>query len=199
MNAQLIILNPKQSIIVSDEKMNSGDLCFDTYSQTVKQSRFGINDQNAEKYFKKIIAGVEGYPSINYSALSDKDAKRIGYVDVKKLTEQAFPSIVLSTGTLHRTLTIDNNRNGFIKGFEACQQLNDKKFTEDDVRKAIFMAREQVVYVEGYSIPAIINYLSQKIFNIEMIMEIVPDDNNYGSGEIFSGNKKEEAKILKIL
>jgi len=63
-----------------------------------------------------------------------------GIVDVDKLAIEKYP---LVEGFKNISKDIDNEyrRDGFIEGFKASQQLNEKKFTAEEVEKAISMAR----------------------------------------------------------
>jgi hypothetical protein len=121
MKTTLIMLdNP---ILVSDEQPVKG-WYFDTYINKVKNTNgadYAVNDIT-----KQIIAqGNE----INFSSLSEEECKRIGWVDVNELAN-------IQWGNMHRTGVL-----GFIEGFAACQKLLNKRYSEEDLRKAIDMAR----------------------------------------------------------
>lgn len=137
--------------------------------------------QSNDKKLFKIIAGIHGLPSIDFSALSEEDCKKIGWVDVEKL---AMKECVCGTGDCSHVKS-------YIRGFKAAQALNEKKFSGEDVRKAIEMAREiidgkEVFELEGilgltevcthncsvHSVDKIIQSLSQpKVFDVEVEME----------------------------
>ena len=78
---------------------------------------------------KKILAGHEGTKRLTFQ-LSDKDAKRIGYVDVEKLAEE----YCLKYGETFFTPRERGNRKlGIIYGIETAFTLTPKKYTEEDM------------------------------------------------------------------
>ena len=87
--------------------------------------------------FKKIIAGTEGLPKIDYSSLSEEDQEKIGYINLQKLKENYYEYWYdkYDNSGLAK-LERDNVYHGYIGGFEAAQSLNDKKYTLEDLEKA---------------------------------------------------------------
>ena len=80
MNYKLIMLeNP---ILVSDEKPSETDYYWDSKQNTI---RIGTNNCVEGGYKKKIIAGYDSLPQIDFSILSEEDCKTIKFVNVDKL------------------------------------------------------------------------------------------------------------------
>lgn len=93
----------------------------------------------------KIIAGIPELPSIDFSALSEEDCKKIGWVDVEKLANESFPVSIFDD------LFEEGGRIGFKEGFKACQSLNEKKFSEEDMLKlAIYMCSNEAILKEEF-------------------------------------------------
>lgn len=155
MNYQLIMLpNP---ILVSDEKIKEGDYYLTPSGNIVKAKgpcRF-------TKEWRKIIAGVPELPQLDLSLIADE----IGYVDVENLAkvscENSF-STALASGW-------------WVEGFKACQSLNQKKYTEEDIMQAFAEGHAQFTdcgefeleekaerYVKSLSKP--------KVYNVEVEM-----------------------------
>lgn len=125
MKAQLILLdNP---IIVTDEEIKDGDWYF--YG-----NRFDIKELNQFKkgtddtaFLKEqgILKIISHNKPIDYNGID------FGIVDVEKLANAANGYNYAAKET---KAPIFNE--GFIEGFKASQQLNEKKFTLDDLRDA---------------------------------------------------------------
>ena len=119
-------------IVVSDEQIKKGDFIFYIHfgESIISKAKMDELDNlnNPDKFFKKIIAGIEGLPTVNLSLV----AERIGWVDLEKLAEQHLP--------FNPYLTQDDfavRRMYFEHGYKAHQSLNEKKFSQDDIRNAI--------------------------------------------------------------
>jgi len=80
----------------------------------------------------KVIAGHGTNLKVNLSKLSEEVKKAIGWVDVEALALQFAEGIMTKAGTLSRLNAIEWYR----AGFKTAQSLNEKRFTEDDLRKA---------------------------------------------------------------
>lgn len=180
MNTQLIML-PEQPILVSDEEIKVDD-----YIYWNKKVTKAINTTYS-KSTKKIIAGIEGLPSIDFSGLSEEVCKRIGWVDVFKMSKNKYPY----SKRLHKVDREDDEmykdllREGFEVGFKTAQSLNDKKFSLEDIEEAMKNIASEIVTFDGvidanspasiYTwVQAYLNKLSQpKVFNVEVEMEEV--------------------------
>ena len=191
MNYQLIMLpNP---ILVSDEEIQ--EQCY--VNRTGTDINFlALYVEEYPEYFKnckRIIATIYPFPnipSIDFSNLSTEDCKKIGWVDIINLAIKNGCSIQDISGY------------SFIKGFKAAQSLNEKRFSEEDLRKA-FEAGWECKKNNGYKINdsykkdynSFINLLSQpKIFSVEIETDRVPN-----GWDIFPKITNNSIKILKVL
>lgn len=141
MKYQLIMLpNP---IVVSDEELTLGDTlkdCFYFFKGKVIKREYSHHKEG-----KKIIAGIPELPTIDFSALSEEDCKKIGWVDVENLANEKFPDE--STAGWKDSFS-PRERRGFITGFKAAQSLNEKNFSEEDLIKAIELACEEGMLIQ---------------------------------------------------
>lgn len=181
MKTQLIILE-QGNIIVSDEEIKEGDWYFlnttgmkiasptGVYQQSKKEVVCKLNNLSSNVY--KIIAGHQDLPTISYSALSDEDCEKIGYINVENYSKLEFPPDFNVQGD-----ELDYyERMAFIKGFKKAQSLNDKKFSLEDMNKILsyltspnLADENRVVVARNY-----IQSLQQpKVFDIEVEMEQV--------------------------
>ena len=164
-----------QPILVSYEEKTIDDTVFSfsdnnffkLYNDRYPESQ--IEELNQSKNYKKIIAGIPELPSIDFSALSEEDCKKIGWVDSEKL---AVKECVCDTGDCVHVKS-------YIKGFKAAQSLNEKKFSEEDVIDAIKKARLNQEFpstYEQWDNKSIIKSLSQpKVFDCLVEMEDAPN------------------------
>lgn len=117
MKAKLIILeNP---IVVTDEEIKEGDKSL-LYSENI--------GCNILTHHEKVIEGYEGKKIISTNKPIDYNGIDFGIVDVEKLANAANGYNYAAKET---KAPIFNE--GFIEGFKASQQLNEKKFSEDDL------------------------------------------------------------------
>lgn len=85
---------------------------------------------------KKILAGHEGTKRLTFN-LSDEDAKRIGYFDVKSIE---LLSAKERDSINHRAYVCSGEEEenifdtGFFQGFRKCESLTPKKYTEEQAR-----------------------------------------------------------------
>lgn len=183
MKTQLILLDIP--VIVSDEEILNNDLCLylgrfdanilckavDTETGRVYQE---LNIKPIEEYGStdggitplkseifKIIAGIEGLPSINWNGLE----KEFGWVDVDKLAKE-LDKTKYRNFRREYTLkeTYEGIEDGFIEGFKKAQSLNKKKFSLEDMVDAVNMAKYEDMHGDD-----IIQSLQQpKVFDIEI-------------------------------
>lgn len=126
MKLQLIML--QQPILVSDEEIQPckpANICAAHFTKPCdKCGRF----QGKRTYIA------------NLSALSEKDCKEIGWVDVERLTNDHIDNSYKNSDNAQyfnsKACEID-----FVAGFKTAQSLNENKFSLQDVQKAIEMAR----------------------------------------------------------
>lgn len=192
MKYQLIMLdNP---IIVSDEKIKVGDSVWENVEMTSDEI-FVVNEINSitgigrdDKGTPFVIDSCQKIVAqshqIDWNGLEDQ----FGYVDVKKSIKQLAylkkkeeqkdnPNFEkywdtwwgLSWGWMDTDF-----KNSILETFKKAQELNNKKFSLEDMRKAMLFASSSLVSVKGVD-----NYLNSlpkhKAFDIEVEMESVPD------------------------
>ena len=164
MGTQLIMFD--SPIIVSDEKIEVGNWCFDKINCLYKQETDKIFELFTGS--KKIIAGLPELPSIDFNGFEEQ----LGIVDIEKLALLKYPKHTFADNEYGDDLS-PLCRMGFIEGFKAAQEPNEKKFSLEDVRKAF---KEGLSYsnkhYHDYSEDLFIQSLSQpKVFDIEIEME----------------------------
>jgi hypothetical protein len=173
MKTQLIVL-PEYNVIISDEKIKKGDWYY-TEPFCNLSIRKCEDDRYDFTHCKKIISGTPELSSINYSALSEDDCKKIGYVDIYKIAEEKLKS--------HPDFKTEgfsdyqNGRlNGIVEGFELFQSLNDKKFSLEDIEKVWNMFVKEEPPINNGASSDFLVYLKQslqqpKTFDIEVELE----------------------------
>lgn len=160
-------------IIVSDEEIKEGDKCYhidlnkgeiDTVYDKTKYHTWTDNGVDKDRMFRKIIAGLPGLPQINWNGLESK----FGYVDVEKISTDMGNEFYI-----YRNYDFEN---GVRKGFKKAQELNDKKFSLEDIENA-FYAKENASYKEKQIFfEEFIQSISRsKAFSIEVEMESCSD------------------------
>lgn len=204
MKTQLIILNSEQSLIVSDEEMRVKDLCYN-----IIKFRIEYYSCLAKEIQYKIIAGIEDYPAIAYNGFEEQ----FGIVDVEKLAQNKYPV----RGSMVNYKQLEENvpyNVGFIEGFKTAQQLNNKKFSVEEVIKLydeyfslVFNAIEADNPPIDVKMPSFLDYLQEslskiKVFDIEI--ETAEYCEHDFTGMPCFGVKKpkiinNQIKIIKIL
>lgn len=161
MKAQLIML--QKPIIVSDEEIKAGDgsriLWTNNEIYSNKKSSFiGVDFTDCQK----IIAGIPELPQIDWNNLENE----FGWVDVGELAEKRFPW--MDYGNYQ-----DHYIEGYQEGFKKAQELNEKKFSFEDMqncwRQAIssFKNESKIAFFDQF-----IEALQHpKAFDIEIEME----------------------------
>lgn len=204
MKTQLILLdNP---IIVSDEEIKEGDLVLALDTNTI----FKCNKHEANKpikefkeLYRKIIARIEGLPSVDWNGLEDE----FGWVNVEKLAKEWYESAQYSS-----SLIADHG--SYIQGFRKAQSLNEKKFSLEDVKDLVSQGWFNGI---GYIIKSeksfntfddYWNYLSNQlqqpeVFDIEVEMEEYDHDESWseigGAYETFKLRPKITNNSIKIM
>jgi len=171
------------AVVISDEEIKEGWKGF-AYKEDVKGKVFNhfyttntwYND--AKKVIATIGKQIEGLPILE---LPQEE-------DIEKLAEQL--------GFYDSTEDNKGNRTtkAFIAGYNAAQ---NKKWSDDDMNYIIDLISGTYNITLGVLKARL--YVQKKQFPtaVELGVEVVPDYNNYGSGEIFHGNRKEELKVIK--
>lgn len=167
MNYQLIMLpNP---ILVSDEEIKEGWFYHPNGSIFPVTPAY-LKGPISSGIMKKVIAGIPELPQLDLSLVADE----IGYMDVGKLAkaEHQFN---------HKTVNEIAFRLGFEEGFNA----NPKKYTEEDIRKAIkygidssigythstdYMTKEELGKITQIEEKFISSLSEPKVYNVEVEM-----------------------------
>lgn len=130
-----------------------------------------------------IIAGLPNQPTIDYSALSDEDCKVIGLINERYFTEIFYDLCKSSYPTM------DNWAESIeYEKFKTSQSLNDKKWSDNDVKCAMYAIYDETIrklhrdincdkFIDNHI--KLLNKL--KVFEIEAIV------------------KDNKVKILKVL
>lgn len=146
MNYKLIMLpNP---ILVSDEEIVCGDMLLSkNYSVFRSEYQSRLPEYNNDSQVRKIIAGIEGLPKLDLSAI----AERIGWIDVEKVKFDYFESVTFGwdVESLERySYEVQQDAEAYVKGFKAAQSLNEKKFDEKDLYGLLKLIGQKGYYVE---------------------------------------------------
>lgn len=234
MRLQLIML--ETPIIVSDETPEVEDIVFlgNSYnyiSKVINMIGGSLRDVVLEKMpeqrkngtldyreMSKIIAGISKLPSINFHNLSEEDWKRIGLIDVKKLAEKETIKSKASAWIYNQLSESPSEDNEFcaqtaedfwVDGFKAAQQLNEKKFSLEDMANLwqyIVDGAKQLMLSGTTEVSSFENYIQllqqPKIFDIEVEMEEAEEyDIVYGHKDKFPRPliTNSQIKITKIL
>lgn len=204
MKLKLIML--PEPILVSDENMVIGDIAysktFDNICNITKTALRGIEEDNNDEGLFKILAGFSKLPSIDFSALSEEDCKKIGLFNIEALAKEGYKKHVPK-----HEITFDEEVNriggynvGFKEGFQKAQSLNDKKFTEENMYSMFMAGRDMIDDVtfafknSSDALKRLKKSISQpKVFDIEVEME--KDFENHPE---MVGNQREEWEYPKI-
>jgi hypothetical protein len=162
---------------------------------------------------KKVIVQQD---QIDFSALSEEEQKRIGWFYIEKFFKEDTETV--SWGTTNEYDAF----NKYLLGFQKAQELlSERRFTLNEVKGLLFQIGNEMRYkgvnFQSYSdyfnkkqvsneVDKIIQSISQQSWKVEIEMDVIPDSDNYGTGEIFHSNKKlvpkltnGKVKILKLL
>lgn len=127
MNFKLIMLpNP---ILVSDLRISVGDSYHTSDYRIVKWLQ-ELEDfsEGASSYPKPIIAGIEGLPSLDLSAIAEK----IGWVDVENKVKElmGLPNYLRIESM---SSSMQSSFEFGVECFKAAQSLNEKKYSLEDM------------------------------------------------------------------
>lgn len=136
---QYYYITTEPPMILSDEQINKHEDC-NVYSITMNSifknhikpnppQQQCLNEDYNKKDFKKIIAGLLNQLTIDHSALSDEDCKKIGWVDVEKLALKHRPNITIKDIEINLSKT----RETWVEGYKTRESLNDKKLSDEDM------------------------------------------------------------------
>lgn len=177
MTTQLIKLQSK-FILVSDEEITKHTkpcYCYNSIKNTWNDDVVlyqGVMPMYHYRGFKKIIAGIQEMPTINFSHLSEEDCKRIGWVDVDGLAEHSSEMQEGTYTVQHKT----TYKHGFEDGFQKCQSLNENTFSLEDMDKCFRAGQKWADKIKYYEeapmfFSIFIQSLQQKIWDVEVEME----------------------------
>ena len=186
-------------IITSDEEIDNGDIAFETLNKVL----FTAIEEGTiySSFFKKVIAQQN---QIDFSALSEKEQKKIGWFDVENLADNYSIAVYPINGQDRDTVEwIESQKillqTGFIEGFKKAQELlSDKVFTLEEVNYLIKRCQElHPKYWENE-----IQSLSQKSWKVELEMKeevLYTEDGLDYKGGLIPKLTKGKVKITKIL
>lgn len=175
MNAKLIMLpNP---IVVSSERIKVGDSYHTSDYRIVKWLQ-DLEDASEGMSFerpKPIIAGIEGLPTVNLSLVADE----IGWVDVISLVNKEYNKHPNNDYLYGDSEDLQMAyKAGVLDGVKAHQSLNEKKFSEEELKDALFYALNKkshnccITDTRDSVVREAIKYLSQpKVYNVSIIQE----------------------------
>lgn len=167
---------PNQPILISDEEIKEGEPGY-----SINNATYTHFSHLGSSYGRKIIAGVKDLPSVDFSALSEEDCKKIGWIDVEKL---AWKKLQYFNGNQWEEQLVFEK---WTEGFKTAQSLNEKKFSEEDIRKAILFGYKKGMKSEAdahrdnnlfeemdFNVDNFVQSLSQpKVFNVEIQIDRV--------------------------
>lgn len=189
MKTQLIMLDTP--IIVSDESPKAGDYTITYPNFDVVQ----LNQSTCVMYDEKIIAGIEGLPSINWNGLEEE----FGWIDVEKIIIEHIEN---NCRNFDGSPAMDEQTfyEGAKWGFKKAQSLNDKKFSLEDMRKAYREGFKQRVEPKTNNAEIFFNSFQQpKVFDIEVEMEEYDHDEDWseisGAFEICKYRPKKKKQL----
>jgi len=183
-NYRLIILE-QGNIIESDEEIKKNDW---KYCSIQKKPKRQGEDKQCICDSKKIIAGLKNQPNINYNGLEEK----FGIVDIMKIANDRFIKLK-NNGSDTDLAEIASEE--YALGFKKSQSLNDKKFSLEDIKKAIqegsmmskliinssTNAKEVIDYYNKQEEKIIQSLQQPKVFDVEVEMEClnhIPNDSH---------------------
>ena len=196
MKLQLIMTEPP--VLVSDEEIKEGDM---KYYSINNATYIHNKDMALTKDHFKVIAGLPDLPSIEFSDEAAKTLQeRCGWVDVEKVIKDYVQELIEcnSVKEYERTHISAICHTMYFK----LQSINQNRFSEEDVRKAIAMGQSEE-WDEGgylghsYKPDEILQHLKRpKCFEVEVEMtaEIQEDDKVHG----YINKENNSIKVTKI-
>lgn len=183
MKTQLIML--PQPILVSNEEIKENDWYYSSQGVLQSTKSYFEDKRGLRTYYlthelwsflcQKIIAGIPKLPAIDFSALSEKECKVIGWIDLEKLARDAVSA--------SNSVDVKLVREVWKNGFETAQSLNEKKFTLSDLKSAFshyaFTSTSQQPYSDKELDEAFDKFVSAlsrpKVFDVEIETEWYKD------------------------
>ena len=166
-------------IICVCEPPNINDFClmFDDFENlflgSQPQQYLGIESgHHLNKGLRKIIAGLPNQPIIDHSALSDEDCKVIGCVNTQKIADKILSKYY--SDYYENKWHYDRESKFIQESIITAQSLNDKKWSDEDMRKALDLGLLLIsgnVHNEQH-FQELLNKLKQpQVFEIEAIVQ----------------------------
>lgn len=190
MKTQLIKLQDNKFILVNDEEIKSKDIII-LHDGRIEKCSNAFYDRNSiwfrggklettPKNCKKIIAGIDNLPSLDFSLLSEDDCKTIGWVDIEKLAGEFNTHHKLDFG--YATSVWYFGVDAFKEGFKTAQSINDKRFNLEDMNAAIAfgfgICRTENRAPFNKEIISFIQSLQQTVWSVEVEMEYFQEENS---------------------
>ncbi len=160
-------------IVCNDEEISND--CWFSLKSKPENCFYGENTFPKEIEILKVIVGLPNQLTIDYSALSDEDCKKIGWVDVEKLALKHRPNIIIKD----IDIDLSKARGTWVKGFKTAQSLNNKKWSDKDIEEAFLSGQkyreDNACNAEidiNLDVNAYIEKINQpKLFEIEAIVQ----------------------------
>jgi len=160
---------PQGFIITSDEMIKEESKFLDNKTIFTCRNTFenGVEDDDGLLHNIKCKKIIAQQPQIIFSSLKEEEQVRIGWFDVEKLTSFYYGE---NRGTVENE---DGFRKGFPLGFQKAQELlSDRRFTEEDVMKAMKHAVKYYSHMwDDSDGEKIIQSLSQQSWKVECVEE----------------------------
>lgn len=177
MDYQLIML--EQPIVVSNEPVRDHDPSIDfNRLLIIPKTERGFGREG----LKKVIAGIDGLPSIDFSGLSAEDHKTLGIIDLNS-SIKTYLKYELKKDDEYILKNPQRVRD-FQKGMDTVLLFMNKRYSEEQLRIAITAAwtlGQRVGNNLTDQIDAIMNSLSQtKIYDVKIeTEENIGNDSNF--------------------
>lgn len=135
---KLIKVQPEHFIVVDNTNIDMGDFIFEVSNREITEANDEWNGEESNDEWKKIIYSTQPLDGVELISLSEV-RELIGEVDVESIAEKTADALQWDfedpCGCGYSDF-ID----GFVNGYN--KAIENKKYTEEDLRKAVDMARD---------------------------------------------------------
>jgi hypothetical protein len=129
----ILIKTDNSLILVSDEEIKEGEPFYDFQLNVVAwKTNTGITHLTDKKVLSQS------------PKLSKEVADEIGWIDVEEMANEKYKYCNKDNLDKITEDEIHNYKNGVKQGFQKAQELNQKKYSEEDLVKAMDKAREEI-------------------------------------------------------
>lgn len=131
MNKFQLIKTNNSLILVSDEEIKEGDNYYSDGEVFLNCDKSEADLCNIPKTnCKKVLS--------QSPKLSKEVADEVGWIDVEELAKIEYPKLCDASNNCDCNWCVEmkTNRRAFVKGFQKTQELNQKKYSENDLRNA---------------------------------------------------------------